>query len=198
MRKSTSHTTPKSPSNFTTTPTTNQLTPQQNHNQFQLHSFAVRPNHDPVTHNTNHSPTQTEQPTPHTATTKQHPLLPTNKIQAIMTHPSNAHQKAVDTHYPKPLSIDRSTVCPSNVYQPAQNFCSTTVNHPTPSQCTSTSNEETNNPASASRYTDYPFSPKTKDPHVSKSALNSLPPKDPQNSIMALKEVASSLNKKLN
>jgi len=54
------------------------------------------------------------------------------------------------------------------------------------------------NPALICQHKNYQFSPTTKDPQVSKSALNSLLSKDPQNPFMALKEAISSLNKKVN
>jgi len=205
MRKSTSPTTPKPTSTNTTMQITTQLTPQQKAKSQLVSAPNFCGHSQPCLSHLQYNPQmiQPANPTPNTATTNQHPPLTANQMQATTTHdPSTSHPKTANssTQYPKLQPIDQPATCPPNVNQPDPTLCSTNYmvgKHPAPLQHINPSNGETKDLAHDSQYKNYPWSPKTKALPVSKCAINSLPSKDPTNSLTTLKEVISSLNKKL-
>jgi len=197
LRKSINPPTLTPSSTLMTPQTTTQQNLQKNHNWVRLHPFVG------TTRNMLHSTTQPAISTPNIATTTQHPLLPAvNHTPVITTQTSTSRPKTFDsTHHPKLRPINRSTVHMTKVSQPDPTLrfpnYSIIGNHPAPPHRTTLLNDDTTNPALISRHKNCSLSPSTKDPHVSNSALNSLLSNDPLNPFMALKEVLSSLNKKI-
>jgi len=187
------------PGTLTQPSTTTQTTPQQIHKRYWLPRLNVKPYHASATHNTINIPPQPPSQAHTPATNNMHMTPPISQPAAI-TQPSSPHMTAFNgTRPPKLKPISRPTGYSTNTHQPdptTRSIHSNTSNHPPTFQC-NPSMDAITNPTLISQHPNCQSSPATAPPQDPRCEHTSVLLKDHPHS-MALKEIALSLNEKLN